>query len=96
MAQKTRPPNESGTTDPYANSQVIGQSILAIVGGMEVVQARALRILAEEFGISPLKPDVWYPMTALLNSFRLIFEKIGPSTVRAIGRKIPDNAHFPS
>ena len=52
MDQKTRPPNESGTTDPYANSQVVGQSILAIVGGMEVVQARALRILAE-FGSLP-------------------------------------------
>jgi hypothetical protein len=62
---------------------------------MEVVQARALRILAEN-GIAPLNPDVWYPMSALLNSFRLIFEKIGPSTVRAIGRKIPENAQFPT
>jgi hypothetical protein len=62
---------------------------------MEVVQARALRILAEN-GIAPLNPDGWYPMSALLNSFRLIFEKIGPSTVRAIGRKIPENAQFPT
>ena len=52
MDQKTRPPNESGTTDPYANSQVIGQSILAIVNGMELVQSRALKILAE-YGICP-------------------------------------------
>jgi hypothetical protein len=96
MDQTTRPPKaESGKSDPYANSEVAGQTILALVGGMEVVQARALRILAE-FGIAPLKPDVWYPMSALLNSLRLIFEKIGPSTVRAIGRKIPDKAFFPS
>lgn len=86
---------KSEMNDPYPNSQVVGQSILAIVGGMEVVQARALRIL-EENGIAPLKADVWYPMSSLLNSFQLIFEKIGPSTVRAIGRKIPDNARFPA
>lgn len=96
MDLKPRPPKaESAMSDPFTNSQVVGQSILAIVGGMEVVQSRALRILAEN-GIAPLKADVWYPMSALLNSFRLIFEKIGPSTVRAIGRKIPENAHFPS
>lgn len=78
----------------YANSQVMGQAILSIVGGMEVVQARALRILAEN-GISPLKPDQWYPMANVLSAFKLIFEKIGPSTVRAIGRKVPDTARFP-
>ncbi|MDY7227777.1 hypothetical protein [Hyalangium rubrum] len=81
-------------SDPYPNCQVNGQAVLSIVGGMEVVQARALRILAEN-GISPLKPEGWYPLTHVLNSFKLIFEKIGPSTVRAIGRKTPDTARFP-
>lgn len=74
--------------------EVVGQSILAIVNGMELAQSRALRILAEN-GITPLKADTWYPMPALLKSFQLVFEKIGPSTVRTIGRKIPDSAHFP-
>lgn len=80
--------------DPYADAEVTGHSILATVNGMEVVQARALRILADN-GITPLKADAWYPVPALLNSLKLIFEKIGPSTVRAIGRKIPENARFP-
>jgi hypothetical protein len=91
MDQKPRPPNAETA---YANAEVTGHSILAIVGAMEVVQARALRILAEN-GIAPLKAESWYPVPALLNSLRLIFEKIGPSTVRAIGRKIPENARFP-
>lgn len=80
--------------ESFQGVEVTGQSILAIVNGMELAQSRALRILAEN-GISPLKTDVWYPMPALLKSFQLIFEKIGPSTVRTIGRKIPDSAHFP-
>jgi hypothetical protein len=79
---------------PFANAQVHGQSVFVIVGGMEVVQARALRILAEN-GIAPLRPDQWYPLANVLNAFKLIFEKIGPSTVRAIGRKIPETSRFP-
>jgi len=78
----------------FQGVEVIGSPILAIVNGMELAQSRALRILAEN-GISPLKPDAWYPMPALLKSFQLVFEKIGPSTVRTIGRKIPDSAQFP-
>ncbi|MCK8500687.1 hypothetical protein [Myxococcus fulvus] len=78
----------------YQGIEVIGQSILAIVNGMELAQARALRILAEN-GITPLEAKTWYPMSALLKSFSLVFDKIGPSTVRTIGRKIPDSAHFP-
>ncbi|NOK05842.1 MULTISPECIES: hypothetical protein [Myxococcus] len=78
----------------FQGIEVIGQSILAIVNGMELAQSRALRILGEN-GIAPLKADAWYPMPALLKSFQLVFDKIGPSTVRTIGRKIPDSAHFP-
>ncbi|MCP3099833.1 hypothetical protein LZ198_13240 [Myxococcus sp. K15C18031901] len=78
----------------FQGVEVVGQSILAIVNGMELAQARALRILAEN-GITPLEAKTWYPMPALLKSFSLVFEKIGPSTVRTIGRKIPDSAHFP-
>lgn len=87
-------PHAPNTEPAYANAEVTGHSILAILGAMEVVRARALRILAEN-GIAPVKAESWYPVPALLNSLRLIFEKIGPSTVRAIGRKIPENARFP-
>ncbi len=95
MEPKPHPPQTVPTAnDLFPNSQVVGQAVLSIVGGMEVVQGRALRILAEN-GISPLKPEQWYPLSAVLNAFKLIFEKIGPSTVRAIGRKIPEVGRFP-
>ena len=77
-----------------ATAQVLGQSVLAIVGGMENNRARALQLLAEQ-GLSPLEPEGWYPQQPVLDVFRCIFERIGPSTVRAIGRKIPEWAVFP-
>jgi len=80
---------------PYAQVEVLGGVVLALVNGMDVVKARALRMLAER-GISPLRPDGWYPMSAFLDSLQSIFEQIGPSTVRAIGRKLPDSAQLPA
>jgi hypothetical protein len=80
--------------DALSRMEVSGQAVMSIVQGMDVVQARALRMLADN-GISPLKPDAWYALPAVLASFQRIFEQIGPVTVRAIGRKIPDSAPFP-
>lgn len=77
-----------------STAEVLGQSVLAIVGGMENNRARALQLLAEQ-GLSPMVPDRWYPMQPVLEVFRTIFERIGPSTVRAIGRKVPEWAIFP-
>jgi hypothetical protein len=74
--------------------EVLGQSILSIVSGMDLVKPRALRILALH-GIDPLIPGNWYQQQACLNAFKAIFDKIGPNTLRAIGRKIPENAAFP-
>jgi hypothetical protein len=74
--------------------KVMGRSVLAIVHGMEFSQSRVTKILLEN-GITTVKADQWYPLPAVLNSFRRIFEKVGPSTVRTIGRKIPDNAGLP-
>ncbi len=75
-------------------NEVLGNAILAILNGMEFSQSRALKILAEN-GINSVKGDVWYPMLGVLQSFHRVFEKVGPSTVRAIGRKIPENAQMP-
>ena len=88
------PPRATSSQDPYSHIEVLGQAVRSIVQGMDVVQARALRMLADN-GISPLQPDAWYPLSAVLASFQRIFEQIGPVTVRAIGRKIPDSAPFP-
>lgn len=88
------PQSPRNPQDPYSRTEVLGQAVMSIVQGMDVVQARALRMLAEH-GISPLKPDAWYPMPAVLAAFQRIFELIGPITVRAIGRKVPESAPFP-
>lgn len=77
------------------NTEVLGRSVLAIVGGMESNRVRALQLLAEQ-GLSPMEPERWYPQQPVLDVFRAIFERIGPSTVRAIGRKVPEWAIFPS
>jgi hypothetical protein len=74
--------------------EVLGKAILSILGGMDVAQTRAVRIL-EQNGISSLTADRWYPQQSVLNAFKTIFEKVGPSTVRMIGRKIPETAEFP-
>ena len=75
-------------------TEVLGRSVLAIVGGMEANRARALQLLAEQ-GLGPLEATRWYPQQPVLDVFRAIFERIGPSTVRAIGRKVPEWAVFP-
>lgn len=74
--------------------EVLGQAVLAIVGGMEIIRTKAFRILAQN-GIPSLEADQWYPQQNVLDAFKTVFEKIGPSTVQAIGRKIPETAAFP-
>ena len=74
--------------------QVLGQSIMAMVGGMELLKSRAMKILAEN-GIPALEPQGWYPMRNALTAIGSIEQKIGPVTMRAVGRKVPEHAKFP-
>ncbi|HYO52205.1 hypothetical protein [Archangium sp.] len=74
--------------------EVLGQSIMAMIGGMEILKTRALKILADN-GIPQLEPQGWYPMRNALTAIRSIEEKIGPVTMRAVGRKIPEHSKFP-
>ena len=74
--------------------QVLGQSIMAMIGGMELLKSRAMKILAEN-GIPELQPQGWYPMRNALTAIKSIEEKIGPVTMRAVGRKVPEHAKFP-
>jgi hypothetical protein len=74
--------------------EVNGESVFAVVDGMGIFRDRALRILARS-GIVQPEAGKWYSQQAWLDSFRTISETIGPVTLFAIGRKIPENAHFP-
>lgn len=91
-----QPPNgPPRPQDPYAHMEVLGRAFLAILQGMDVVQARVMRMLAER-GISPpIRPEGWYPMPVLLALLQSIHEQIGPVTVKGIGRSIPSTAPFP-
>ncbi|MBN1588084.1 MAG: hypothetical protein JW888_01060 [Pirellulales bacterium] len=74
--------------------EVNGETVYAVVDGMGMFKTRALKILAEN-GISEPVAGKWYPQQAWLDSFRIISQTIGSVTLAAIGRKIPENAHFP-
>ena len=58
-------------TERFTLSQreIKGQSIMAVVDAMSIVQERALKILAEQ-GITPLEKERWYPMERFLEVFR--------------------------
>ena len=89
------PKGPKAPQDAYANMEVQGQSFIAILQGMDVVQARALRMLAEK-GISPpIQPEGWYPLPVLLAVLQTIIEQIGPATLKGIGRRVPSTAPFP-
>ncbi len=80
---------------PLSKFEVKGQAIMAVVAAMSIIEHRALKILAER-GIAPLDKERWYPMTRFIAVFQAIQTEIGPNTTRAVGRKIPDNALFPT
>lgn len=73
-------------------AEVFGNATLSLLAGMESpVQAR--RIFSEN-GIE-LREGEWYPQKKILDSLRSIFRTVGPATLRAIGRSVPNRAVFP-
>lgn len=75
--------------------EVSGRSVHAVVEAMKLGQEQSLKLLAEH-GITPLERTRWYPIGAVLSLYQTILQKIGPGTLRAVGRKLPENAHFPA
>jgi hypothetical protein len=74
--------------------EVCGAAVLALVDGMGQFTTTALKILGKN-GIEKPKPDHWYPQQAWLDSFKTIAERIGPLTLFAIGKKLPDTVDWP-
>lgn len=85
---------ELSNTEAFQGKEVLGNCILSIVDAMAFSRSRALKILAEN-GITSVHGEQWYPLPAVLKACRHIFEKVGPSTVKMMGRRIPENASFP-
>lgn len=76
------------------NVEVNGETVFSIIDGMSAFKAKAEKILSENDIENP-RPGLWYNQQAWLNAFKSIAEHIGPSTLNAIGQKIPENAKFP-
>lgn len=74
--------------------EVNGQTVLAMVHGMEHSQEKALKILADH-GLSNLKKNDWVSQQSWLNAFEEIAKNIGEYALYCIGVKIPENAEFP-
>jgi hypothetical protein len=74
--------------------EVVGSVVLSVVDGMGEFTRKALKILAQH-GIKNPEPELWYPQQNWLDAFKTISEKIGPLTLFAIGKRIPEHAEWP-
>jgi hypothetical protein len=74
--------------------EVNGETVLSILDGLGPYKQTGLNLLAEH-GINDPQPGKWYPQQAWLDAFKAIAEKMGPKTLLAIGKTIPENAKWP-
>jgi hypothetical protein len=75
-------------------AEVSGEAVMSVVEGMGAFRRAGITILAE-CGIVDPAPGKWYKQQDWVAAFKKIAETIGPSTLNAIGKKIPENAIFP-
>ncbi|TKJ24246.1 MAG: hypothetical protein CEE43_00760 [Promethearchaeota archaeon Loki_b32] len=73
---------------PTPGVVILGTSILSMVDGMGAFKNSALKIL-EENGITNIKQNGLYSQQKFLNSFKVIYEKLGDVTIKVRGMKIP-------
>lgn len=71
-----------------------GAGVLSIVAELDDLRNVGLRILARH-GIENPDPTTWYPLQSFLDALRELSELSGPATLRAIGLRIPEKAHWP-
>jgi hypothetical protein len=75
--------------------EVNGETVLAVIDALSTFKTQALNILAKS-GINQPEAGKWYSQQAWLDSFCIISEQVGTATLFLIGKKIPENANFPS
>ena len=80
------------TYDPKV--EVLGANIFSIIDGMGAFKKMAYDIL-KDCGIEDPKANEWFKMQHWLDAFKIIYEKIGDSTLKVIGSKIPETAKLP-
>lgn len=83
--------------------EVLGQAVWAIVDGFLVSKQLPSQALVEcgigtlgPDGIVVIDPSAWYSQEAWLAAFERISTTVGPQVLFNIGKRIPENAVFPS
>lgn len=88
----------------YAEFQILGANLKAILGGFGSFTLLASKILLElglgtvdkeGVGMAEIDPDKWYPLDQFLRAFQRIGAEFGDYTLRQVGVQIPKNAVFP-
>jgi len=81
--------------------EVHGQDILSFMDALSLVPMLGERILdSEKIGtlvgkIYRIVPEEWYPLSDKIRILQGVLDTIGPSILKKVGEKIPENAIFP-
>jgi hypothetical protein len=82
--------------------EVHGQDILSFVDALGSFASIGTGLLQElrigtrtGEGYYEIVPGVWYPLTDKLRILEAVRDRVGASTLRRVGEKIPANARFP-
>jgi hypothetical protein len=65
--------------------------MLAAMGPYRTIAEKALATC----GVGTMVPDGWYSLDAFLGAFDALGETVGPNTLFATGKKVPDHAVLP-
>ncbi len=77
------------------NVEVLGRVVLSITRSIDSIFEEQMKEILQMHGIKDINPDQWYPLKNLLNALKYISDEIGPNTLFAIGKGIPNTAKFP-
>ncbi len=75
--------------------EVNGETVLSIVDGMGAFLSLSSKYLAQNGIIDP-QHGQWYSQQDWLNAFKAIAANLGQDVLKQIGKKIPENAQWPS
>lgn len=75
--------------------EINGEMILSFISGLGVFRENALKLL-DGHGITNPKSGRWYLQQAWLDAFSDLNENYGRNCLIMIGKRLPQNARFPS
>ena len=75
--------------------EVLGTVVENITKSIDKIFERQMLEILKMFDIENIDKDKWYPLKNLLQALKFINDEIGPNTLFAIGKGIPQNAVFP-